>query len=38
MTRSCYIVVFIESEQPGTSFQAPALSQEHVRNVCHIAH
>ena len=20
---------------PGTSFQSPALSQEHVRNVCH---
>ena len=23
---------------PGTSFQSPALNQEHIRNVCHIAH
>ena len=23
---------------PGTSFQSPALSQEHVRNVCHTTH
>ena len=23
---------------PGTSFQSPALSQKHVRNVSHIAH
>ena len=23
---------------PGTSFQSPALSQKHVRNVCHTAH
>ena len=23
---------------PGTSFQSPALSQKHVRNVCHAAH
>ena len=21
---------------PGTSFQSPALSQKHVRNICHI--
>ena len=23
---------------PGTSFQSPALSHKHVRNVCHTAH
>ena len=23
---------------PGTSFQSPTLSQEHVRNVCHTTH
>ena len=23
---------------PGTSFQSPALSQKHVRNVCHTTH
>ena len=23
---------------PGTSFQSPALSQKHVRNLCHTAH
>ena len=23
---------------PGISFQPPALSQKHVRNVCHTAH
>ena len=23
---------------PGTSFQSPALSQNHVRKVCHLAH
>ena len=23
---------------PGTSCQSPALSQKHVRNVCHTAH
>ena len=23
---------------PGTSFQSPAFSQKHVRNVCHTAH
>ena len=23
---------------PGTSFQSPALSQKHVRNVCHATH
>ena len=23
---------------PGTSFQSPALSEKHVRNVCHTAH
>ena len=23
---------------PGTSFQFPALSQKHVRNVCYTAH
>ena len=22
----------------GTSFQSPALSQKHVRNICHTAH
>ena len=22
---------------PGTSFQSPALSQKHVRNICHTA-
>ena len=25
-------------ENPGTSFQSPALNQKHVRNVCHITH
>ena len=25
-------------KRSGTSFQSPALSQEHVRNVCHTAH
>ena len=23
---------------PGTSFQSPTLSQQHVRNACHRAH
>ena len=23
---------------PGTNFQSPALSQQHIRNVCHTAH
>ena len=23
---------------PGTSFQSPAFSQKHVRNICHRAH
>ena len=25
-------------KEPVTSFQSPALSQEHVGNVCHTAH
>ena len=25
-------------KEPETSFQSPALSQKHVRNVCHIVH
>ena len=25
-------------KEPGTSFQSPAFSQKHVRNVCHTAH
>ena len=25
-------------EGPGTSFQSPALSRKHVKNVCHRAH
>ena len=25
-------------KEPGTSFQRPAFSQKHVRNVCHTAH
>ena len=25
-------------KEPGTSFQIPAFSQKHVRNVCHTAH
>ena len=37
MARSHYIVIFNKIiEGPGTSFQPPALSQKHVRNVCHI--
>ena len=37
MARSCYIVILIIKE-PGTSFQSPAFSQKHVKNVCHTAH
>ena len=25
-------------KEPGASFQSPAFSQKHVRNVCHTAH
>ena len=25
-------------KEPGTSFQSPALSQKHVRNICHTVH
>ena len=25
-------------KKPGTSFQSPAFSLKHVRNVCHTAH
>ena len=25
-------------KEPGTSFQSPAFSQKHGRNVCHTAH
>ena len=25
-------------KEPGTSFQCPAFSQKHARNVCHTAH
>ena len=25
-------------KEPGTSFQSPAFSQKHIRNVCHTAH
>ena len=25
-------------KEPGTSFQPPALSQKHIRNVCHAVH
>ena len=25
-------------KEPGTSFQSPAVSQKHVRNVCYTAH
>ena len=25
-------------KEPGTSFQSPAFSQEHAKNVCPIAH
>ena len=25
-------------KEPGTSFQSVALSQKHVKNVCHAAH
>ena len=32
----CYFRKIIKG--PGTSFQSPALSQKHVRNVCHTAH
>ena len=31
----CYFNKIIKG--PGTSFQSPALSQKHVRNVCHTA-
>ena len=32
----CHIHNFIKG--PGTIFQSPALSQQHVRNVCHTGH
>ena len=32
----CHINKIIK--EPATSFQSPAFSQEHVRNVCHTAH
>ena len=32
----CYFNKIIK--EPGTSFQSPAFSQKHVRNVCHTAH
>ena len=36
MARSYHFNKIIK--EPGTSFQSPALSQKHVRNVCHTAH
>ena len=39
MDRSHYIVILIKIiKGPGTSFQSPALTQKHFRNVCHAAH
>ena len=45
MARSCYIIKLIYllyfnkiKREPGTSFQSPAFSQKHIRNVCHTAH
>ena len=38
MARSCYIVILIKSQRPGTSFQPPALSEKQIRNVCQTAH
>ena len=35
MARSRYIVVLLG---PRTSCQPPALTEKHVRNVCHTAH
>ena len=32
----CYFNEIIKG--PGTSFQSPALSQKHIRNVSHTAH
>ena len=32
----CYFSKIIK--EPATSFQSPAFSQIHVRNVCHTAH
>ena len=39
MTRPCYSVHFNEiTNRPGTTFQASALSQKHVRYVCDTGH
>ena len=35
IARSCYCHSNKIITGPGTSFQSPALSQKHVRNVCH---
>ena len=35
-SRYCHFDKIIKG--PGTSFQSPALSQKHVRNVCHTPH
>ena len=38
MARSHYIVILVKSiKGTVTSFQSPALSLNHVRNVCHTA-
>ena len=38
MAKSLYSHFHEIIKEPGTTFQAPALSQKHVRNVCHTAH
>ena len=39
MTRSHYIAILIKSKKGlETSFQSPALSKKHIRNVCRKAH
>ena len=39
MARSCYVVCHFNKiiKGSGTSFQSPAFSQKHVKNVCHTA-
>ena len=38
MAKSLYSHFHEIIKEPETTFQAPALSQKHVRNVCHTAH
>ena len=38
MARYCYCHFNKIIKEPGTTFQSPARSRRHIRNVCHLIH